>query len=398
MIHAHESTTAGTDPHGSGGSGGALSSRAVLSRVHRGAVLAALTTAASILWRVLVLVVSLVAVFYLLSRLWVVVLPLLLALLVSSILWPVNRVLRKILPKAAAAAVSVVGLLALVVAIGWFAVTLSVDGVRDLSFQSFYNVQDLGELLESLPFAVPDVDELITSALTWLQGHVGVILSRIALSVSTIGSVIVTTLLALVLTFFCLKDGERFTGWLLRWTTGTVFVHVAEVSSRSWRTLSAYVSSQAAVALADAVLIGVGLWIVGIPLALPLAVLIFFASFLPVIGAVVSGILATFIALLSNGWVAALIVLGIVLLVQQIESNMLQPLLVGKSLDLHPAVVLTGVTAGGTLFGIAGAFLATPVIAVVVVAFQYAREQMLESVVPAHADVEEKIIAAEPGT
>ena len=95
-----------------------------------------------------------------------------------------------------------------------------------------------------------------------------------------------------------------------------------------------------------------------------------------------TGILATLVALLANGWVTALIALGIVLLVQQLESNVLQPILVGKSLKLHPAVVLTAVTAGGTIFGIIGAFLATPIIAVVMVAFQYGREQLLETPPP----------------
>jgi predicted PurR-regulated permease PerM len=134
------------------------------------------------------------------------------------------------------------------------------------------------------------------------------------------------------------------------------------------------------VALGDAVLIGTGLWLLGVPLALPLAVLIFFGGFLPIIGAVVTGLLASIVALLTEGWITAVIVLVLVLLVQQLESNVLQPLLVGRSLKLHPAVVLTGVAAGASLFGIVGAFLATPTIAVVMVAFQYAREQMLEPV------------------
>jgi predicted PurR-regulated permease PerM len=374
---------------------GATSSQAMLDRIRQGAVLSALTTSTAILGRALVVVIAAVGLIYLLSALWVIVLPLLLALLLASILWPVNRILRTVLPTAAAAAVSVLGLLATVIGVGWTAAALSVDGVRDLSSQAVDNVRNLGDFAESLPFAVPDVDELLTSALAWLQDNVGEILSQVSSGLGTVGSVTVTVLLALVLTFFCLKDGDRFSRWLLRWTTGTVFVHIAEVSSRSWRTLSAYVSSQATVALVDAGFIGLGLWILGVPLALPLAVLIFFAGFLPVIGAVATGFLATLVALLSDGWVTALIVLGIVLLVQQLESNVLQPILVGKSLKLHPAVVLTGVTAGGSLFGIVGAFLATPVIAVSMVVLQYSREQMLEPAAVAHTDAGEELIRTE---
>ncbi|WP_167399028.1 AI-2E family transporter [Arthrobacter pityocampae] len=374
---------------------GATTARAMLQRIRRGAVLDALTTTTAVLGRVLVVAITIVSLFYLLSVLWVIVLPVILALLLSSILWPINKLLRRVLPEAASAALTVMGLLASAVGVGWAAAALSVNGVQELSGQAVENVRRLGDLAESLPFAVPDVDELLTSSLGWLQENGAEILTRVSSGLGTVGSITVTALLALVLTFFCLKDGDRFSAWLLRWTTGTVFVHAAEVSSRSWRTLSAYVSSQAAVALVDAVFIGAGLWILGVPLALPLAVLIFFGGFLPVIGAVATGFLATLVALLSDGWVTALIVLGIVLLVQQLESNVLQPVLVGKSLKLHPAVVLTAVTAGGSLFGIVGAFLATPIIAVTMVAFQYAREQMLEPAAAPHLDTGEDLIRTE---
>lgn len=373
----------------------ATTSRAMLQRIRRGAVLEALTTTTAVLGRVLVIAITIVGLSYLLSWLWVIVLPLILALLLSSILWPINKLLRRVLPAAVSAALTVIALLASAVGVGWAAAALSVDGVRELSSQAVDNVRNLGDFAESLPFAVPDVDELLTSALRWLRENVGEILAQVSSGLGTVGSVTVTALLALVLTFFCLKDGDRFSGWLLRWTTGTVFVHVAEVSSRSWRTLSAYVSSQAAVALVDAVFIGSGLWILGVPLALPLAVLIFFGGFLPVIGAVATGFLATLVALLADGWVTALIVLGIVLLVQQLESNVLQPILVGKSLKLHPAVVLTGVTAGGSLFGIIGAFLATPTVAVAMVVFQYSREQMLEPAATLHTDTGEDLVRTE---
>jgi predicted PurR-regulated permease PerM len=231
-----------------------------------------------------------------------------------------------------------------------------------------------------LSFSETDLNEVLKPAVTWLQENAGQVLTQVSLGLGTVGSLTITFSLTLILTFFCLKDGDRFSGWLLRWTTGTALVHTAEVTSRSWRTLSTYISSQAAVALVDAVFIGIGLWLLGIPLALPLAVLIFFGGFLPIIGAVTTGLLASIVALLTEGWITALIVLGLVLLVQQLESNVLQPLLVGRSLKLHPAVVLIGVAAGASLFGIVGAFLATPTIAVVMVTFQYAREQMLEPV------------------
>ena len=143
-------------------------------------------------------------------------------------------------------------------------------------------------------------------------------------------------------------------------------------------TLSGFIKAQAAVGLVDAVLIGIGLAVLGVPLALPLAVLVFFGAFIPIIGAVVTGILAALVALVTQGPTIALIVIGLVLVVQQLEGNVLQPILVGRTMDLHPALVIIAVTAGGTLAGITGAFLAVPVVAVGAVCVRYARQQLAE--------------------
>jgi predicted PurR-regulated permease PerM len=125
----------------------------------------------------------------------------------------------------------------------------------------------------------------------------------------------------------------------------------------------------------DAILIGLGLLILQVPLAAALAVLTFFAGFVPIVGAVVAGALAALVALVSNGPTTALLVVALVILVQQLESNVLQPFLQGRSLRLHAAVVLLSITAGGTLFGIAGAFLAVPVAAMVATVLRYLSEQ-----------------------
>jgi len=140
------------------------------------------------------------------------------------------------------------------------------------------------------------------------------------------------------------------------------------------RTLGAFVRVQAVVSLVDAVFIGLGLLVVGVPLALPLAVLTFLGGFVPIVGALVAGGLAVLVALVSNGLTAGLVVLAIIVVVQQVESNVLQPVLQGRSLRLHPAVVLLAVTAGGTLFGITGAFLAVPVAAAGATTLRYLGE------------------------
>ena len=165
-------------------------------------------------------------------------------------------------------------------------------------------------------------------------------------------------LLMLVLSFFFLKDGDRFLPWLRKYTGVKVGWHLTEVLMRSWNTLSGFIRTQAIVSMVDAVFIGLGLVILGVPLAPVLAVLTFFGGFIPIIGAFTAGALAVIVALVSGGLTKALLALGLVILVQQIEGNVLQPILQSRSMGLHAAIVLLAVAVGGTLFGIIGAFLA----------------------------------------
>ncbi|WP_146134340.1 AI-2E family transporter [Glaciihabitans tibetensis] len=329
--------------------------------------------------RGLIILLGLIVVWLVLRALWSIVLPMLFALLLSSILWPVNRVLRRALPKALAALLSVAGLLAVVVGIGLIVIPLMASGASALASSASANIAEIGDFFAQPPFNFPDYDlaGLVDAGITQVRENGGAVVSGITAGLGTITSWTVVFLLTMVLTFFCLKDGDKFLRWTRRWTNGRTFVHAAKISEGVWQTLSAYISSQAIVALVDAVFIGIGLALLGIPLALPLAVLIFFAAFIPIVGAVATGMLATVVALLSHGWGTALIVLGIVLLVQQLESNLLQPAIVGKVLKIHPAVVLGSVVVGGTIFGIVGAFLAVPTTAAVIVVMRYLRSLSL---------------------
>jgi hypothetical protein len=194
--------------------------------------------------------------------------------------------------------------------------------------------------------------------------------------VSAVGNVIVTFVLVVVLTFFFMKDGDRFVPWVRRLSGERAGRHLAEVFSRWWGVLGAYVRTQLIVSLVDAVLIGIGLVIIGVPLAATLATLTFFGGFIPIVGAFVAGGVAILVALVLEGGTAALLVLGLVLLVQQLEGNVLSPWLQGRSLQLHAGIVLLAVTGGGTRYGIIGAFLAVPVVACVVVLLRYLSERV----------------------
>jgi len=164
--------------------------------------------------------------------------------------------------------------------------------------------------------------------------------------------------------FFFLKDGPQLWEFMLRPFRGRNYTRARRIGDKTVSTLGSYIRGTAAVAFVDAVGIGVGLWILQVPLALPLAVLVFLLAFIPIVGATLAGILAALVALVSNGLVNALFVVGVVVLVNQLEGNFLQPVLMGRTLKLHAFVILIALTIGTVLGGILGAVLAVPITAV----------------------------------
>nr|WP_255560116.1 AI-2E family transporter [Salinibacterium sp. M195] len=182
--------------------------------------------------------------------------------------------------------------------------------------------------------------------------------------VSAAAQVVTGILLGLVILFFFLKDGDRIWEFFLSPMTGERLDRGHRIGHTAVRTLGGYVRGTATVAAVDALGIGIGLTILQVPLALPLSVIVFLGAFIPLVGATVAGVLAAVVALVTNGWVVALIVLGIVVLVNQLEGNFLQPVVMAQSLSIHPLVILVALTAGTILGGIVGAVLAVPIAAV----------------------------------
>jgi predicted PurR-regulated permease PerM len=225
------------------------------------------------------------------------------------------------------------------------------------------------------------IGNAVDSVINTIQNNAQNIAGYAVSTATTIGSVLVNLVLALVLTFFFLKDGPKWVPWLAAQTGPRAAPHVAALSLKSWSTLSDFIRQQGLVGFVDAFFIGLGLWIVGVPLVLPLAVITFFGAFIPIIGAFVAGAFAVLIALVSVGFTKALIILGVVVLVQQLEGNVLQPIIQGRGLNLHAAVVILAVTAGSSLAGIIGAFLSVPVAALIAVAYRYGRD-MLDGLTP----------------
>jgi putative heme transporter len=316
--------------------------------------------------RMLVIAAAVAALVLLLARLYLIVLPVMVALLLSTLLLPPARWLAAHrIPRALA---SLLMLLLLVLAVLTTLALLVPRIVREVSSAS-PNVQEgLGRILQwvtqTLPISRPQLDSLLQGGLDYVQGNVGRITSGLLTGATFAAETVAGVLLSLVLLFFFVKDGEVIARWVLERVSPERRETARAVGQRAWRTLSGYLRGIIIVALVDAVGIGLGLLLIGVPLALPLAILTFFGGFFPIIGATLAGLVAVVIALLSNGPVDALLTLGVVLAVQQLESNVLEPVVMGRAVPLHPVVVLLSITAGAVLYGIAGAFLAVPVAAV----------------------------------
>lgn len=353
---------------------------AVPARVDRSSVIGeGVKATAAWALRLIVIGVALFLLFWLLGKVWVGVRPIVLALILSAVLWPpVDFLRRHRFPPALAASTVLVGALLLLGGVLAAIAQPMVSQTVELADSAVSGIEQVRDWLTGPPLnlASASIDTATSAVTDRLRSSATQIAAGLVSGVSAATSVLVTFLLVLILTFFMVKDGPQFLPWVRRETGITIGGHLTEICARSWKTLSDFIRVQAIVSFVDAALIGLGLLILGVPLAAVLAVLTFFAGFIPIVGALAAGGLAVLVALVSNGPTTALLVTALILVVQQLESNVLQPVLQGRSLNLHAAIVLLAVTAGGTLFGIIGAFLAVPVAAVVVAVLRYISEQI----------------------
>lgn len=311
---------------------------------------------------VLVFVAILVLV---LTQLSLVFIPITIALILASAIRPLMAWMeRRGMPSMLAAWTAMVSILVVVGGIVWLIVEAVRDEWDELASSAVEGVSQLREEVAHLPFAITDeqFDELqgtLADFVTSSQFSLGALAG-----VSAAASFLTGLVLMIFTLFFFLKDGPRIWEFILRPFTGKSYERARRIGHKTVNTLGDYVRGTAIVAAADAVGIGLGLFILQVPLALPLAVVVFLTAFIPLVGATAAGILAALVALVSLGWVEALIVIGIVIVVNQLEGNLLQPVLMGRSLKLHPLVILFALTIGTVLAGIVGAVLAVPMAAV----------------------------------
>ncbi|MGA7205665.1 MAG: AI-2E family transporter [Specibacter sp.] len=318
-------------------------------------------------WRVGVILVVGAMLIWLLSQVSILVIPVMVACLFGALLLPVVKWLRKIgVPQGLAVAGTLLGLFVVVFG-GLFLVGRQmVSGIADLGQQAVKGLIQIQDWLTAGPLGLSNdqIDKYLQEALTALQNNSNTILSKALGIGSGFGHFSAGLLLTVFILIFFLLEGERIWEFVIRFFPRRARPAVDGAGRRGWVSLGNYVRVQILVAAVDAVGIGAGAAIIQVPLALPLGVLVFIGSFIPVVGALVTGAVAVLLALVANGWVNALIMLGIVLLVQQLESHLLQPFIMGRAVSLHPVAVIMAVAAGSTVAGILGALFAVPVLAV----------------------------------
>jgi predicted PurR-regulated permease PerM len=317
-------------------------------------------------WAVVGIVAVLIILGQILGRVSIVAIPLALALFPAAVLTPLaDRLKRRGMRDALVATLLVVGTVLVISGIITVLVPVVADQIDTISEEFREGFEELRAFLARGPFGLApvDLDELIDRARQQVQ-------AADVLSSGTVGNVagqagrFLTGLVAFVIAlFFYLKDGPALAAWLRRQFPSAARDDASAIGGLVWTTIGSYFRGQLLVALIDAVGITIGLLVLRVPLALPIGVLVFFGSLFPVVGAFVSGLLAVVVALATRGPVVALIVLAVVLGVQQLEGNLLQPLILGRATQLHPLAVVAALLAGGSLLGILGAFLAVPVVA-----------------------------------
>lgn len=317
-------------------------------------------------WRLLVLLAAVVAVLWLCGRFEVIVVPVLIATLLTALLLPlVDWLDRRGAPRSGAVALVLLASFAVLGGIMTFVVSQFVTGLPGLTEQITQSIDSARNWLIDGPLHLSrdQIDSAGNSVIEAIQNNQERLTSGALSTAATVTEMVTGALLVLFTLIFFLHGGRNIWGFVIGIVPRAVRDRVTEAGRAGFGSLTGFVRATFLVALVDAVGIGTGLAIMGIPLALPLASLVFLGAFIPFVGAVVTGFLAVVVALLAKGFLYALLTLGLILAVQQLEANILQPLVMGRAVSVHPLAVVLGITAGAVLAGIVGALLAVPAIA-----------------------------------
>ncbi|BBY18408.1 AI-2E family transporter [Mycolicibacterium litorale] len=350
-------------------------------------------------WRLLIIFAALVAVLWVVKRLEILFVPVALATMLAALLMPaVDFLDRRGAPRGGAVALVLLTGIAVVGGLLTFVVSQFIEGMPALGEQVTRSIDGLRVWLVEGPLNLSreQIDNAGNAAIEAVQNNQERLTSGALSTAGTITEIVTGALLVLFTLIFLLHGGRNIFGFVTRVFPPDVRERVRGAGRAGFHSLIGYVRATFLVALVDAVGIGTGLAIMGVPLALPLASLVFLGAFVPLVGAVVTGFLAVIVALLTKGVVYALITLGLILAVQQLEGHVLQPLVMGRAVSIHPLAVVLAIAGGGVLAGIVGALLAVPAVAFLNSAIRVLLARDQEAEVQNLEDDEGPRIQAEP--
>ncbi|GAB3797164.1 AI-2E family transporter [Micromonospora zhanjiangensis] len=344
----------------------------------------ALRIAGSWSWRLIAVGVVFWALIKLVSLIQVVMIPVAVALLLSALLAPAVGWLRRFLPASLATALVLITGLAAVVGTLTLVVNQFISGLPDMSKNVTEGVRQIQNWLRTGPLHMSDnqLNNYIDQGQNWVNENTQSLTSAGLATATTLFEVLTGALLVLFATFFFLRDGRKIWRFVVRLMPVNARWRVDDAGTASWNTLVAYVRATVLVAFIDAVGIGIALVIFKIPFAFPLAALVFLGAFIPIVGAALSGAVAVLVALVDQGPVTALIILAAVVVVQQVEGHVLQPLIMGRAVAIHPLAVIIGIASFAVLAGIVGAIVAVPIIAMLNTAIRRLSSRSVPEVPP----------------
>jgi putative heme transporter len=322
--------------------------------------------AAAWAWRLLVVLAAALALLWVVEKLEVIVVPVLLALMISALLVPaVDWIDRRGLPRGVAVTLVLLVGFAIFGGILTFVIIQFVDGLPDLTEQVTRSIESTRRWLIEGPLHLrgEQISSAGNAAIQALHNNQSKLTSGALATAATVTEIVTAALLALLTLIFFLYGGRNIWHYVTKIFPLDARERVREAGRAGYGSLIGYVRATFLVALTDAAGVGAGPAIMGIPLALPLASLVFLGAFIPLVGAVIAGSLAIVVALLAKGIVYALITLGLLIAVNQVETHLLQPLVMGRAVSIHPLAVVLAISAGGVLAGIVGALLAVPTVA-----------------------------------
>ncbi|MFT7835267.1 AI-2E family transporter [Saccharothrix sp. BKS2] len=351
-----------------------------------------LRVSAALGWRFVVVVAALYVVAQVVGFLASVVIPVGIALLLAALLSPaVSQLTQAGVPRGVSTGLVLVSGLVVVGGVLTFVITEFSKGLPQLQDQVNASLGTIRDWLRDGPLHLSDVQlqQYLDDVVETVQENQGEITSGALTTAATLGEILTGLVLALFTLIFFLHDGDGIWRFLVRIVPHDVRDRADVAGRRGFASLVSYVRATALVAVVDAVGVGVGLWLVDVPLVVPLSALVFLGAFIPIVGAVFAGAVAVLVALVANGPVEALIILGVLIGVMQLESHVLQPLLLGRAVKLHPLAVVLAIAAGLVVSGMAGALLAVPLLAVLNSGIRSLLSNSDRSVRPRQVDVHE---------